>query len=217
MKKKIGIFWIREDFRILKNNALAAATKNHDQVVAIYIFKKNLFKNREAQGWWTCKSLENYKSDLKKFNINLQILPANDYTSIFNSLLKKNNFSIYWNKIYEPDYLKFDEKVSKMLISKKIDFKIFKGNILNEFDEVKKLDNTPFKVFTPYWRSAERVFFEKVPPHNPNIKKCKKIVYLNCEDTTIQKIFVKKKMALKVRGKLDTKRTKCSTKIERFF
>ena len=79
-----------------------------------------------------------------------------------------------------------------MLISKKINFKIFKGNILNEFDEVKKLDNTPFKVFTPYWRSAERVFFEKVPPSNPNIKKCKKIVYLNCEDTTIQKIFAKK-------------------------
>ena len=48
-----------------------------------------------------------------------------------------------------------------MLISKKINFKIFKGNILNEFDEVKKLDNTPFKVFTPYWRSVERVFFEK--------------------------------------------------------
>ena len=52
-----------QDFK--KNNALAAATKNHDQVVAIYIFKKNLFKNREAQGWWICKSLENYKSDLK--------------------------------------------------------------------------------------------------------------------------------------------------------
>ena len=44
MKKKIGIFWIREDFRILKNNALAAATKNHDQVVAIYILKKIYLK-----------------------------------------------------------------------------------------------------------------------------------------------------------------------------
>ena len=49
------------------------------------------------------------------------------------------------------------------------------------------------KFSTPYWRSAERVFFEKVPPSNPNIKKCKKIVYLNCEDTTIQKIFLFKK------------------------
>ena len=90
--------------------------------MAIYIFKKNLFKNREAQGWWICKSLENYKSDLKKFNINLQILPANDYTSVFNSLFKKNNFSIYWNKIYEPDYLKFDEKVSKNVDFKKDKF-----------------------------------------------------------------------------------------------
>ncbi len=193
MNKKIGVFWIREDFRILKNSALAAATRNHDQVVAIYIFKKDLFNDREAQSWWIYKSLENYKSDLEKFNINLQILQANEYASVFKNLLKRNNFSIYWNKIYEPKYLKLDEKISKILISEKIDFKIFRGNILNEFDEVKKLDNTPFRVFTPYWRSAERVFLEKVPSPNVKIKKCKKITNLKCDDTNIQKIFSNKK------------------------
>ena len=44
-----------------------------------------------------------------------------------------------------------------------MDYKIFKGNILNEIDEVKKTDGTPFKVFTPFWRNAERVYFDKIP------------------------------------------------------
>ena len=34
MSKKIGLFWLRDDFRILKKcTDLAEATKNHEQVV----------------------------------------------------------------------------------------------------------------------------------------------------------------------------------------
>ena len=39
MNKNIGVVWLRNDFRTLKNDALAYATQNHDQVCAIYIFK----------------------------------------------------------------------------------------------------------------------------------------------------------------------------------
>ena len=44
MKKKIGLFWLRDDFRILKNEGLIEATKNHDQVVVFYLYKK-IFSN----------------------------------------------------------------------------------------------------------------------------------------------------------------------------
>ena len=40
MKKKIGIVWLRDDFRSSNNLALAKASKNHDEVVALYLFKK---------------------------------------------------------------------------------------------------------------------------------------------------------------------------------
>ena len=68
---------------------------------------------------------------------------------------------MYWNKIYEPDYLKFDDYLRDKLTDSGNEFKIFKGNILNEFHEIKKNDDTPFKVFTPYWRSAEKFYSEK--------------------------------------------------------
>ena len=52
MTKK-AIVWIREDFRIEDNEALAIATKNHEFVNALYIYNpKNFDKKREAQKWW---------------------------------------------------------------------------------------------------------------------------------------------------------------------
>ena len=68
MTKK-AIFWIREDFRIEKNKALAYATQNHESVSALYMYNsKNFDKKREAQKWWLSKSLENFNFDLIKLN-----------------------------------------------------------------------------------------------------------------------------------------------------
>ena len=41
MNKKIGLFWLRDDFRFAKNNGLIEATTNHDQVVVFYLYKKD--------------------------------------------------------------------------------------------------------------------------------------------------------------------------------
>jgi len=193
MKKKLGLFWLREDFRLTKNIALYAATKNHEQVVVFYLYKKQKFKDQEAQQWWLNKSLTHFKEKLNNYNISLQIIETESYKSFFNNLLKKKDFSIYWNKIYEPDYLNFDEILSKNCIEKKIDFKICKGNILNEIKEVKKIDGTPFKVFTPFWRNAEKYYAEKIPTNEKKIlKRNKKINYFE-NNINIKDIFLKKK------------------------
>tara|TARA_B100000963_G_C22629907_1_gene674358 strand:+ start:93 stop:1490 length:1398 start_codon:yes stop_codon:yes gene_type:complete len=173
MVKNIGLFWLKDDFRLKKNLALIEATKNHNHVVVFYLYKKQKFENQEAQKWWISKSLQEFKNRLLKYNINLEIIKVDTYQSFFKKLLKKNNFSIYWNKTYEPEYLKFDKILSKSLELKKIKFKIFKGNILNEPDEVKKADGSPFKVFTPFWRTAEKIYLEKIPFNKKEISKCK--------------------------------------------
>ncbi len=174
MIKNIGLVWLKDDFRLIKNSALIAATKNHDQVSAFFLYKKHKYKNQEAQKWWIAKSLEVFEKQLSDYNINLEIIKTETYRSFFEKIFQKKNFSIYWNKTYEPDYLKFDNYLSKNFKTNGIDFKIFKGNVLNEYDEVKKSDGTPFKVFTPYWRNAEKFYMEKVPPKNKQISRCKK-------------------------------------------
>ena len=115
MIKKIGLFWLRDDFRILNNEGLIEATKNHDEVVVFYLYKKLDFKYQEAQKWWLSKSLYYFQKNLDKININLEIIQTESFSHFFDKLLKKNNFSLYWNKVYEPDYLKFDNHLAKNL------------------------------------------------------------------------------------------------------
>ncbi len=167
----IGIFWIREDFRIENNPALSFAAQNHDNVIALYIYNNNDFDNkREAQKWWVYKSLETLKKELSDYKINLEIVKG-DELEIFSKFNKKDKLSVYWNKIYEPDVIAKGKKIRDLFIKNEINYKYFKGNILNEFQEITKNDGTPFKVFTPFWRNAEQVYLNQPPSKNYIVKK----------------------------------------------
>ena len=40
MDNRVGIFWLRKDFRLIRNDALAYASQNHEKVITIYFKKK---------------------------------------------------------------------------------------------------------------------------------------------------------------------------------
>ena len=172
--EKIGLFWLRDDFRFTKNYGLIEATTNHDQVVVFYLYKHDAFKVKEAQKWWLSKSLSNFRKKLNNLNVNLEIVETDSYKIFFDKLINKKDFKLYWNKVYEPNYLKFDEYLINNFKNKNISYARFKGNALNEIDEIKKSDGTPFKVFTPFWRNAEKFYTEKIPTKGKIIKRCKK-------------------------------------------
>ena len=92
MDKKIGLFWLRDDFRISRNNGLAEASRNHDQVVAFFLYKKLTYKYKEAQKWWLSKSLSNFKQKLSGLNISLQTIETESFKLFFDGLLKKKKF-----------------------------------------------------------------------------------------------------------------------------
>ena len=191
--KSTGIFWIREDFRIDNNPALSFATNNHENVIALYIYNNNEFDNkREAQKWWLFKSLESIKTELSKFKINLEILKG-DELDIFSKLKKKDNVYIYWNKIYETDVISKGKKIRDLFIKNEIKYKYFKGNILNEFQEVTKNDGTPFKVFTPFWRTAEQIYLNQPPSKNYIVKKKTKAINFFKNSIDLKNILPNKK------------------------
>ena len=92
MGKKIGLFWLRDDFRVLKNYGLAEATKNHDQVVVFYLYKQSTYNNQQAQKWWLSKSLLNFKKRLSDYNINLEIIKTDSFKIFFDKLVKKKKY-----------------------------------------------------------------------------------------------------------------------------
>jgi deoxyribodipyrimidine photo-lyase len=196
MKKNNGIVWLRNDFRISKNDALAHATQTHDHVSAFYILKKKDFNKRTAQLWWLYRSLKNFKEKLNLFNINLEIIEANSYREFFEKIISKKNFSIYWNKVYEPDFLLFDKKISNLMKLNNINFKIFKGNLLNESHEIKKDDRTPYKVFTPFWKTAENFYLDKGFKKKQKVKVAQKKFNFLGSSINLESILLKKKWHL---------------------
>ena len=148
MENKKALVWLRDDFRINRNNALVYASENHEQVSAIYIFNPEEYENkREAQRWWIYHSLINFKQELSKFNISLELL-VGDEAKFFNKIKKNEEIHLYWNKIPEPEEENKEKKIMKNLDEKKINYKFFKGNVLSEYQEVTKDDGTPFKVLS---------------------------------------------------------------------
>ena len=193
MRNNIGLVWLKDDFRLKKNLALSAATENHETVNAFYLYKEKKFGRQQAQKWWVAKSLQEFKNALNNYNISLEIIKVESYKTFFDKLISKKDFSIYWNKTYEPNYLSFDNYLSKKFKHNLIDYKIFKGNILNEIGEVKKEDGTPYKVFTPFWRNAEKFYLEKIPSANKKILKLKKKINFFTNSIKVEEIFPKKK------------------------
>ena len=191
MTKK-AVVWLRDDLRINDNPALSNASNNHEVVSALYIFNENDFSNkREAQKWWVYKSLVNLKSELKKYNINLEILNGDEF-KILTNIKTKDDISIYSNKVYEPAQIDTELKLAKYFSKNEINFSLFKGNILIEYHEVLKDDGTPFKVFTPFWKNAEQRYLEKLPSKPTNIKKLKKSDLLFKSTFKIDQILPKK-------------------------
>ena len=187
-----AVVWIRDDFRIKNNQALSFACKNHEAVTAIYIHNNDHFDGkREAQKWWISKSIENFTKDLDKFNIKLETIISNE-NNFFSRLKNKEKISVYWNKVYEPNHLKLDTEIEKILLSKNISYKFFKGNILNEYQTITKNDGTPFKVFSPFWRNAEQVFLDAVPQKISDIKKLKSKKNFFNSKNTFKQIMPKK-------------------------
>ena len=89
MTKNIGLFWLKDDFRIKKNSALIEATNKHDQVVAFYLCKEKQFENQEAQKWWVRESLKEFEKKLDLFNIKLEIVKTDSFKSFFVKLFTK--------------------------------------------------------------------------------------------------------------------------------
>ena len=102
MDKKIGLFWLRDDFRISRNNALVEATRNHDQVVVFFLYKKLTYKYKEAQKWWLSKSLSNFKQKLSSLNISLQTIETESFKLFFDELIKKKIFQFIGTKFMNP-------------------------------------------------------------------------------------------------------------------
>lgn len=146
-----SIMWFRQDLRLSDNPALIAATQN-SRLLPVYILD-DLHSGEWAMGgasrWWLHHSLMELNASLDG---KLLVLRG-DPCALLGKLAKAVNANaLHWNRCYEPWRIARDKSLKAALQSDAFDVQSHNGSLLWEPWRVLKQDQTPYKVFTPFFR-----------------------------------------------------------------
>jgi len=95
------------------------------------------------------------------FNIKLIIVNGEAKKNISYLIEKYKISSLIWNRLYSNQSVKRDSEIKSFFKNKNIQVETFNSHLLNEPWEVKNNSGQFFKVFTPYWKTAYKVYLSK--------------------------------------------------------
>ncbi|WP_371193102.1 deoxyribodipyrimidine photo-lyase [Glaciecola sp. SC05] len=146
-----SIVWFRQDLRINDNPALKAACDN-GEVIPVYIFDETISGKADMGGackWWLHHALTDLAASL---NQQLIVKRGNAQAILASLVTEYGATRVVWNRMYEPWARARDAQVKQHFNDNDITAKSFNGSLLWEPWEVLKKDETPYKVYTPYYR-----------------------------------------------------------------
>ena len=194
--QKIKFLWLREDFRLNDNPAYQAISNSDEKFQIFYSFDEKKFKERSAQRWWLYQTLQKLEKQLSEKGILFTIYASDEIATIKNIARSQTVGSIYCNELYEPNEIKKDLAIEAFLKVENIEFRKFKGNLLQSPFSIKKKDGTPFQVFTPYWRNAEEQYL-KGANYSKKISKFKAKPVNNNNKEILEQCIKPKKIGIK--------------------
>jgi deoxyribodipyrimidine photo-lyase len=153
---RLNIFWFRRDLRLNDNHGLYHALRSPNPVLPVFIFDTDILEklenNKDRRVEFIYNAVQEIQNELLKIGSSLLVLHGKP-VEVFQKLIKQYNIeTVFTNQDYEPDAIKRDESVKKFLNENRIDFLIFKDQVIFEKDEVVKGNGTPYTVYSPYMR-----------------------------------------------------------------
>jgi deoxyribodipyrimidine photo-lyase len=150
------IVWFRRDLRLADNPALHAAAKSGRPVIPVYILDEThgLRSPGAASLWWLDKSLRALTADLKALGARL-VLRRGEAAAIIHSVVKETGAKeVVWNRLYDPATRARDADLKASLKAAGVHAASHNAALLLEPWEVVNKSGEPFRVFTPYWKTA---------------------------------------------------------------
>jgi len=158
-----SIVWFRQDLRLSDNPCLYEASQK-GEIIPIYILDEvnsSSFKMGGASRWWLHNSLKKLNATL---NNKLNVYQGDSKEIIIKLLQELDINAVYWNRCYEPWRIRVDSEIKAILKNMGVDCKSFNASLLWEPMNILKNDNTPYKVFTPFYQKG---CMKAKSPHQP--------------------------------------------------
>ena len=155
---KTILVWFRRDLRIADNPALYAAKSQ--RVMPIYIDapdEEAPWQPGAASRWWLHHSLSALATQLKKTGSRLIIRQGETRSTLLQLVTETGADAVYCNRLYEPATIKRDSAIKQALNHQHIEYQSFAGHLLFEPWQVQTKTATPYKVFTPFWNTCQKI------------------------------------------------------------
>ncbi len=154
-----ALVWFRRDLRLADNPALAHALGHADRIVPIYIAVPDKLEGAWTPGgasrWWLHHCLAALDADLRKLGSAL-VIRQGDPLACLRQLVKETGAEVVvWNRRYEPAWIRSDRQVGEALIEDGVHAQAFAANLLVEPWTLKTGSGGPYRVYTPFSRTAK--------------------------------------------------------------
>jgi deoxyribodipyrimidine photo-lyase len=161
-----ALVWFRRDLRLADNPALRRAASEHEQVVPVYIHapqEEAPWPPGAASRWWLHHSLAALAAALGECGSRLIIRQGDSLTALRDLIRETGAAAVYWNRLYEPATIIRDRAVKAALHADGVVAESHQSALLIEPWTLLKADQTPYQVFTPFWKTC----LQKLPPAAP--------------------------------------------------
>ena len=149
------ILWVRLDFRLADNPALAAALKCGGPIIPLFIWSPDEdgeWSPGGATKWWLHQTLGAFDASLRESDSRLVIRRGTAIEVLRSILNETGACAVFWNRRYEPDTIARDKKIKESLKAEGIAAESFNAALLHEPWTISNKSGNPFQVFTPYWK-----------------------------------------------------------------
>jgi len=150
------IVWFRKDLRLRDHAPLRAALDADAPIVPLFVWSpedEGEWPLGSASRWWLHHSLTTLAADLAQRGAPL-IIRTGRAASVIPELAQCIGAkAVHWHTRYEPAAIDVEHELRRRLLKHKIEAHGFEGALLHNPHELRTKQGTPFKVFTPFWRS----------------------------------------------------------------
>ncbi|MFC3816117.1 cryptochrome/photolyase family protein [Lysobacter sp. GCM10012299] len=152
-----ALVWFRNDLRLADNPALQAALEGGYTPIPVYIHAPD-----EAGDWrpgaasdaWRHRSLDALDAQLRRRGSHLRRFFGPSLATLQSLVATTGAEAVFWNRRYEPAFERRDARIKQALRGQGLHAESFNSALLFEPWTLKTQQGNPFRVFTPYWRSA---------------------------------------------------------------
>ncbi len=197
------IVWFRRDLRVEDNKILEQSS---GKVMPIFIFDKNILsklKSDDKRVTFIYDAVLNLKKSLQNLGLDLYVF-YDEAKNVFNSLKPMGFDEVLCSCDFDSYAKKRDEEIEQIIPMRR-----FYDSFLTHPNEALKADKTPYKVFTPFYKSlswlweSSKLTESKI---NPNIKliKYEKKEIPSLEEMGFKKASLEKFFTLSVKERVDS-------------